>query len=304
MSIFLQQTQFSDPIDIETIDRPTPTPGAGEVLVRIHAAGLNPVDWKIATGAVPGKAFGVELPTGLGSDFAGQVEAVGEGVTDFASGDRVFGGARGKALAEHAVVPATDLHRTPDGLDDELAGALEIVATTADAAVAAVHPAQGETVLIGGGAGGVGVIAVQLAVAAGATVIATASEPNHEFLRSLGAVPTTYGDGFAERVHALAPDGVDAAIDLQGEETIRAALDLGVQPGRISAIAAGPSAPEGIVATGGAAAPDDALDRIAAQVADGSIVLPIQQTFPLDKTLEAIDLQRTGHVRGKIVVTI
>jgi NADPH:quinone reductase-like Zn-dependent oxidoreductase len=300
MSAFLQQTEFSDPITAELIEVPTPQPGPGEVLVRIRAAGLNPVDWKIASGAVPAEFFGVHLPSGLGNDLAGVIEAVGPDVEEFAVGDRVFGGAQGKSVADHAVLPTSGLHHTPEGLDDLVAGSLQIAAGTADAAVSAVHLRPGETVLIGGAAGGVGVIAVQL----GATVIATASESNHEFLRSLGAVPTTYGDGLAERVHTLAADGVDAAIDLQGTATAEAAIALGVAPERVSTIAAGPSGPAGTIATGGADAGAGSVDRIAASLAAGDFQLPIQESFPIEKTLEALDLLRAGHVRGKLVVTI
>ncbi|MFT4234857.1 MAG: NADP-dependent oxidoreductase [Microbacterium sp.] len=303
MSRFLQQSAFADPIPAEVIDRPTPVPRPGEVLVRVRAAGLNPVDWKLAISPGAAEAFGLTLPTGLGNDLAGVVEAIGPDVTGFAVGDRVYGGARGAAIADHAIVPASSLRLTPDGLSDEVAGSVQIAARTAEAAVTAVALEPGETVLIGGAAGGVGVLAVQLAVRAGATVIATASERNHEFLASLGAVPTTYGEGLADRVRALAPDGVDAAIDLQGVETAEAAVSLGVDPGRISTIAAGASGPEGTVATGGNNASAGALEEIAQQLADGELQLPIQQTFPLDEALDALALLREGHVRGKLVVT-
>jgi NADPH:quinone reductase-like Zn-dependent oxidoreductase len=145
---------------------------------------------------------------------------------------------------------------------------------------------------------------VQLAVQAGAAVIATASEHNHEFLASLGATPTTYGEGLVDRVRDLAPSGVDAAIDLQGTATAEAAIELGVDPGRISTIAAGPNAPAGTISTGGANAEAGALDRIANGLADGELQLPVQQTFPLDQALDGLELLRQGHVRGKIVITI
>ena len=232
MSTFVQQLEIADPIVLDVIDRPDPHAGPGQVRVRVRAAGLNPVDWKVASIPAAAARYGVTAPTGFGHDFAGEIDEVGPGVEGFAIGDRVFGGARARAVAEHVVVTvATDLLvRTPDGLSDEAAGALSIVARTADAAVTAVGASAGDTVLIGGAAGGVGVLVVQLAVAAGAKVIATASESNHAFLRDLGATPTTYGDGLAERVRALAPGGVDAAIDLQGTDTVLTALDLGVDP--------------------------------------------------------------------------
>jgi len=306
MSTFVQQLEIADPIVLDVIDRPEPHSGPGQVRVRVRAAGLNPVDWKVASIPAAAARYGVTAPTGFGHDFAGEIDEVGPGVEGFAIGDRVFGGARARAVAEHVVVTvATDLLvRTPDGLSDEAAGALSIVARTADAAVTAVGASAGDTVLIGGAAGGVGVLVVQLAVAAGAKVIATASESNHAFLRDLGATPTTYGDGLAERVRALAPGGVDAAIDLQGTDTVLTALDLGVDPARIATIAAGPNPPGGAVATGGVQAAPDALERIAQALADGRLTLPIEATFPIERISEAVTLQRGGHVRGKVVVTV
>lgn len=306
MSRFASLSAVADPFTLEVIDREEPHAGPGQVRVRVRAAGLNPVDWKIA--AYPGAAerFGVAVPGGFGNDFAGEVDEVGEGVTGFAVGDRVFGGSRGDATGEHTVltVGAATIVPTPDGVDDITASTLVIGGRTAAATLAKTGVGAGDTVLIGGAAGGVGVFAVQLAVAAGATVIATASEENHEFLRDLGAIPTTYGDGLVARVRALAPDGVDAAIDLQGTSTAEAAIELGVAPERIATIAAGPTAPAGVVATGGTDAPEGALERIAADIAAGRLRVPIQATFPLERINDAVALLRTGHVRGKVVVTI
>ncbi len=308
MSLFVQQSEFADPIPFEFVERAEPHAGPGEVRVRVSAAGLNPVDWKIAISPAMAEMFGVSLPNaGFGNDFSGVVDEVGEGVEGFAVGDRVFGGLRGFAVAEHIVLPVSDggenpVH-TPDGLDDVRAAALEVAGHTADAVVAATALGKGDTVLIGGAAGGVGVLAVQLALAAGATVIATASESNHEFLRELGAVPTTYGNGLVDRVRALAPQGVDAAIDLQGTETVEAAIELGVSPARIAAIAAH-ELPDGVIATGGRNATAGSLERIAQGLADGSFVLPIAATFPVAQLADAVALQRGGHVRGKVVVTL
>lgn len=304
MSRFVTQVQIGDPIALELVDRDIPHPGPGEVRVRVAAAGLNPIDWKLAALPELASAFGISVPTGFGNDFAGVVDELGPDVTGVAVGDRVFGGARSRALAEHIVIEAGALHRTPDGLDDERASALDIAGRTADATVRTAGVGDGDTVLIGGAAGGVGVFAVQLAIAAGATVIATASDGNHAFLRELGAIPTAYGDGLADRVRALAPNGVDAAIDLQGTETVTAALELGVAPARIATIAAGPTPPGGAVPTNSSEAAPDALERIAAAIADGRVVLPIAATFPIERIADAVALQRTGHVRGKVVVTV
>ncbi|KAA9111445.1 NADP-dependent oxidoreductase [Microbacterium rhizomatis] len=306
MSRFVQQSEIADPFVLEVIDRPEPHAAPGQVRVRVRAAGLNPVDWKIASHPEVAAHFGVTAPAGFGNDYAGEIDEVGAGVEGFAVGDRVFGGARGRAIAEHVVVTigSDTLAHTPAGVSDEVAGSLTIAARTADAALRVAAVAEGDTVLVGGAAGGVGVIVVQLAVAKGATVIATASEGNHDFLRGLGAIPTTYGDGLAERLRSLAPSGVDAAIDLHGVEAVHAALESGVDPRRIATIAAGPHPPGGAVPTGGQDAAPDALDRIAQAIADGALALPIQATFPIERVSEAVELQRGGHVRGKIVVTV
>jgi len=161
----------------------------------------------------------------------------------------------------------------------------------------------GDTVLIGGAAGGVGVFTVQLARRAGARVIGTASEATSGFLRGLGAEPVAYGDGLAGRVGALAPRGVTAAADLTGTDTARAAAGLGVPPGRIATIAAA-SPPGGARATGGRDATPGALERIAAAIAAGDFVVPIAATFPIEQTRAAVELQCAGHVHGKVVITL
>ena len=160
-----------------------------------------------------------------------------------------------------------------------------------------------DTVLIGGAAGGVGVFAVQLARRAGARVIGTASAGGLGFLRDLGAEPVTYGDGLADRVRELAPRGITAAADMVGTETALAAVELGVSPDRIATIAAA-SPPDGVHATGGRDATPGALDRITAAIAAGEFVVPIEGTFPIEQTRAAVELQRAGHVNGKVVITL
>jgi NADPH:quinone reductase-like Zn-dependent oxidoreductase len=273
--------------------------------VRVSAAGLNPVDWKLAGAAQAARRFGVTLPAGFSNDFAGVVDEVGDGVTGFAAGDRVYGGARAAAVADYAVVrPGTDpLQHTPDGVDDITASTLLIAGRTADAVISAIGVHAGDTTLIGGAVGGVGVFAVQLARRAGARVIGAASEAAFGFLRELDAEPVTYGDGLADRVRALAPQGVTAAADLVGTETAEAAVELGVAPGRIATIAAG-SPPAGARATGGRDATPGALERITAAIAAGKFIVPIAATFPIEQTRAAVELQRAGHVHGKVVITL
>ena len=296
---------FGGPEVLEVLDVPEPHAGAGQVRIRVTAAGLNPLDWKLVSSEEFGRRFGITLPSGFGGDVAGVIDEVGDGVAGYAVGDRVYGGARSRAVAEHAVLTlGTDsLQHTPEGLADEVAGALEVVGRTADAALDAIGVGPADTVLIGAAAGGVGVLATQLALAAGARVIGTASERNHDFLRSLGAEPVAYGAGLADRVRLLAPKGITAATDLWSDEAVRAAIELGVAPGRISTIVFGGALPDGVKTTGAINATPGALDRIATELAAGRLVLPIEATFPIEEIREAVELQRSGHVRGKVVIT-
>ena len=296
---------FGGPETLEVREVPEPHAGPGQVRVRVTAAGLNPMDWAISSRPDVAARFGITAPAGFGSDFAGVVDEVGGGDTAFAVGDRVYGGALGRAVADLVVVrtPPDALFRTPDGISDEVASTLPVAGLTAAAALAAIGPRPGDTVLIGGAAGGVGVFAVQLARLAGATVIGTASEGTFAFLRRLGAVPVAYGPGLAERVRALAPGGVTAATDLFGTETAETALTLGVPAARISTIAAGPRPPAGVRATGAADASPDAMKRITDAIHAGEITVPIAATFPIERTRDAVARQAGRHVHGKIVIT-
>jgi NADPH:quinone reductase-like Zn-dependent oxidoreductase len=223
-------------------------------------------------------------------------------------GDRVYGGARGRAVADFIVIkmPAEGrdaLWHTPSGISDEVASTLLIAGKSAAATIAAIGLKSGDTVLIGGAAGGVGIFAVQLAKLAGARVIGTASESTFDFLRQLGAEPVVYGSGLADRVKALTPEGVSAAIDLFGTEAAEAALSLGVSPDRISTIAARSELPAGVHATGGADASPGALKKITDEILAGNITVPIAATFPVEQIREAVTLQSGRHVHGKVIVT-
>lgn len=292
--------KFGSPEVLELEELPMPEPGPGEVRVRVLAAGLNPVDYKIFHGpAAP--AYGASLPSGVGHDLAGVVDRVGESVTDFAPGDAVFGGKRNEALADFAVLGVDGLILpTPAGLPVEIAGSLAIAGRTAWASVAAVGLTDADTVLVSAAAGGVGVLAVQLAVRTGATVIGTAGEHNHEFLRELGVIPVAYGPGQIERIRAAAPAGVTACLDNHGADTIDVALELGVAPQRINTIAA--RGHRGAVGAGGADASKEDLAEVARLIAAGELVLPIEAVYPLERTREAYQRLEHGHLRGKIVV--
>jgi NADPH:quinone reductase-like Zn-dependent oxidoreductase len=286
---------------------PAPQASSGQVRVRVTAAGLNPMDWFMTSDPETASRFCLSLPAGFGTDYAEVVDQVGDDVIEFSVGDRVFGGALSRAVADYAVVePAGsiavggDAHHTPDGVDDRTATTLAIAGCTAAAALAAVNLRRGDTVLIGGAAGGVGVFTVQLARLAGARVIGTGSTTSSAYLRSLGAEPVTYGDGLADRVHALAPDGVIAAIDLHGTDTVHAARELSVPDERITTIAA---QVDGITPANGADAAH-AIDEVARLVAAGQVRVPIAASFPVEEIRLAVELQAGRHVHGKVVIDL
>jgi NADPH:quinone reductase-like Zn-dependent oxidoreductase len=287
---------------------PAPQAGAGRLRVRVRAAGLNPMDWFMTSDEDTAVRFGLTLPCGFGTDYAGVVDQVGDGVTGFAVGDRVFGGALSRAVADYVVVDAEgtvaaggDVHHTPDGVDDRTAATLAIAGSTAIAALAIVNPGPGDTLLVGGAAGGVGVFAVQLARIAGARVIGTGSVSSGDALRALGVEPVAYGDGLVERVRVLAPAGVTAAIDLHGTETVVAARELGVRDERITTIAA---QFDGITPANGANAGPGAVEEVARLVASGKLRVPIAASFPIDRIRAAVELQAGRHVHGKVVIDL
>ncbi|WP_018501114.1 NADP-dependent oxidoreductase [Parafrankia discariae] len=307
MSRAVMYETFGGPDVLKLREIPEPHAGAGEVRVRVAAVGLNPMDWVLSSMPEMAQQFGITLPSGFATDFAGTVDEVGEGVSGFAVGDRVYGAATGRAAADFLVVdPAgTDtLLRTPVEISDEVASTLAVAGLTASAALAAIDVKADDTVLIGGAAGGVGVFAIQLARLAGARVIGTASEGTHDFLRQFGAEPVVYGPGLEERVREMAPNGVTAATDLFGTETAEAALALDVPAERISTVAAGPNPPGGVRATGGVNAQPEDLKRITDAIVAGEITVPIAATFPLEQIREAVELQAGRHVHGKIVINL
>lgn len=303
----VQLDSFGGPEVLDIREIAAPQAGPGQVRVRVAAAGLNPMDWIMTADSETAARFGLSLPAGFGTDYAGVVDQVGEGVSGFASGDRVFGGALSRAIADFVVIDlaagiaAAEVHHTPDGVDDRIAATLTIAGRTASAALAVIDPGPADTVLIGGAAGGVGVFAVQLARIAGARVIGTGSAASSDFLRRLGAEPVTYGGGLADRVRALAPGGVTAAIDLHGTETVDAARELGVPDGRICTIAAHV---EGIAGANGANASMGALEEVAQLVAAGRLQVPIAAGFPIEQIRRAVEIQAGRHVHGKVVIDL
>ena len=290
---------------LKVVEVPRPEPGPGQVLVQVKAAAINPGEAKIREGLMH-SSFPATFPSGEGSDLAGVVAATGPGVTAFRPGDEVLGWTDNRASqAEYVVTEATKLTAKPAGVPWPVAGSLYVAPATAYAAVRAVSPSQGDTVVVSGAAGGVGSIAVQLARRAGATVIGLASEPHHDWLRSHGVIPVSYGDSVEDRIRAAAPGGkVDAFIDTVGGDYVQIALDLGVAPDRIDTIANFEAVQKfGVKAEGSAAgASAEILAELAQLVADGELEVPIAATYPLDQVQDAYRELAKGHTLGKIVL--
>ncbi|MGA5509057.1 NADP-dependent oxidoreductase [Streptomyces umbrinus] len=298
---------FGGPEVLALKDVPEPQAGDGQIRVRVSAAGLNPMDWFMTADAETAARFGLSLPCGFGTDYAGAVDQVGAGVSGYAVGDRVFGAALSRAVADHIVLDADGniasgiAHHTPDGVDDRTAATLAIAGSTASAALDVLDLGPGDTVLVGGAGGGVGVFAVQLARIAGARVIGTGSPSSAEYLRSLGAKPVVYGEGLADRVCDLGAGTVTAALDLHGTDTVHVARELAVPDSRICTIA---GQVDGVPAANGANVTPDALENIARLVAAGRLRVPLAATYPVGNIRTAVELQAARHVRGKVVIDL
>jgi NADPH:quinone reductase-like Zn-dependent oxidoreductase len=292
-------SRFGGPEVLEIVDLPDPHPGPGQVRIAVRAAGVNPSDWKKRKGLMDGK-----LPQTMGHEAAGVVDKLGEGVADVAVGDRVFGfSAEGAAQAELAVL--SYYAPIPPSLDFPGAAALPAAIETATRALDQLGPLS-STLLINGASGSVGSTAVQLAVVRGARVIGTASPANHPYLRSLGAEPVAYGEGLAGRVRALAPEGVDAALDVAGSGVLPELIELAGGPEHVVTIADFGGAQEHGVrfSSGDAGRAVHALAGIGELIESGRFSLPVVQTFPLAEIAAAHRVSEDGHVRGKLVLVV
>lgn len=290
---------------LKVVDVDDPVPSSGQLLVRVKAAGINPGEAKVREGLMH-ERWPATFPSGQGSDLAGVVEQVGDGVDGFTPGDEVIGftDERG-SQAELVVVEAANVTPKPPGVSWEAAGALFVVGATAYAAVNAVSPAAGDTVVVAGAAGGVGSLAVQLAKLAGATVIGLASEPNHQWLSEHGVIPVSYGEGVADRIRQASGGRVDAFIDTVGSGYVELALELGVVPERIDTIADFEApAKYGVKIDGNAVgASAQTLAELAALIDRGELEVPIAAVYPLDQVADAFRELERNHTRGKIVLT-
>ncbi|KDN86250.1 NADP-dependent oxidoreductase [Kitasatospora cheerisanensis] len=300
--------QYGGPDVLGPIDLDLPEPGPRQVRVAVRAVGVNPLDHKVRSGVMQ-DFFPLVFPAVPGYEVAGTVEAVGAEVSGFAPGDAVFGAVMGGGYAEHALVDVELLAHKPAGLSWEEAAAIPTAAETAERALGLLGVRPGETLLVHGAAGGVGTLLLQFARARGITVVGTASEGNHAYLRELGAIPVTYGEGLAERVRAAAPGGVDRALDAAGKgEELAVSVELTGSADRVLTITSPVAGAEhGVRFTGGSEVEHYHQRAFAAALAlhaDGSLVLPLHRVLPLAEAAEAHRISEHGHLRGKVVLTV
>lgn len=311
MSAVVVATGFGGPEVLTVVDQPAGEPGPGEVRLAVRAAGVNPVDYKLYSGQFG--ADPAQLPKRLGLEASGVVEAIGSGVDTVEVGDEVIAYPADGAYAEQLVAPADALVRKPAGMPWDEAAGLLLTGATAVHALTVARVVSGDTVLVHGAAGGVGLMAVQLAAARGARVIGTASPAKHDLLARLGAVPVAYGPGLADRVRAAAPGGVDAALDLVGtDEAVDVSLELVADRSRIVTIAAFARAGRDgfpILGMGSGGDPGTEIRNAARQqlvdaVAAGTLHVSVARTFPLAEAGAAHRELMAGHVTGKIALLV
>jgi NADPH:quinone reductase-like Zn-dependent oxidoreductase len=295
----LQFTAYGGPEVLEWADAPDPHAGAGQIRIAVRAASVNAIDWKTISGAMSrGQPM---VGTGyLGNDAAGVVDEVGEGVTGVSLGDGVFGRGR-NTQAEYAVLAAWAAK--PASIDWAVAAAAGVAGETSERGLRLLAVKAGDTLFVDGGAGGVGAVAVQMAIARGARVIASSSEANHDYLREIGATPVLYGQGVAERVRAAAGGRVDAVFDVAGKTPVQDLISLAPEPSQVLSIANFAAGQAGARVTGGSADshPMEALALVADLLAQNKLVIKVQ-TFPFDRAAEAYRISQGGHVRGKLVL--
>jgi NADPH:quinone reductase-like Zn-dependent oxidoreductase len=295
----LQYQTYGGPEVLEWAEAPDPHAGAGQIRIAVKAASVNPIDWKVFAGMMSG---GEPLAgTGyLGFDAAGVVDEVGEGVTGISVGDEVLGRGR-NTQAEYAVLDSWAV-KAPS-IDWAVAAAAGVAGETAERGLRLLDVKAGDTLFIDGGAGGVGAVTVQMAVARGARVIASAGEDNQDYLREIGAIPVRYGEGVASRVRDAAGGPVDAVFDVAGKTPIAELISLAPEPSQVVSIANFTATEAGARVTGGGAdsRPMQAMAEVAELLANNQLVIKAQ-TFPFERAAEAYRISQNGHVRGKLVL--
>ncbi|MFF7414923.1 NADP-dependent oxidoreductase [Streptomyces lydicus] len=290
--------EFGGPDVLHLIDAEEPHPGPGRIRIAVRAAGVNPVDWRVREGQVLG-AHPIELPAGVGLDAAGVVDEVGEGVEGVEVGDHVFGEGT-DTYAEFAVLSAWA--RIPQGLTFQEAAGYPSVVETALRIIREVGVRSGQTLLVSGASGGVGSAVLQIARDRGITVIGTAGAANQDYLRSLGALATTYGEGWVERVRQLGP--VDAALDLAGSGVIRELVELTGNPHKVISIADLGAPQLGVRFSGVAGSVPEALAEAVDLISRGKLHIPVEKSYTLAEAAAAHIDSHAGHTRGRRVVVV
>jgi len=297
-------TQHGGPENQTFLDLPKPDPGPGQLLVAVRAAGVNPADWKQRAGFRRATET-LDSPVPLGREISGVVEALGEGVEGYSVGDEVYGTvAGGGGYAEYALLSTDAIARKPASVSFLDAATLGVAGATAFDAIAELDPQPGETLVVIGAGGGVGIAAAQIAIARGAKVIGTASASKAGLVESVGAVHVPYGDGVVDRVRAAAPDGVAAIFDLVGGDALTELAGLVEDKTRIRTAADPTTATElggGPVTRARNSAVLEAVGRL---VEDGTLKPFVTEVFPLDKAGDALALVESGHATGKVVLEV
>lgn len=302
MPTAIRFSAYGDPGVLELTEVDAPTPGPGQVLVRVRAAGVNPADWKRRRGLWSG-GTPLDVAVGVGHDLAGVVEAVGPGADGLAVGDEVLGTGT-DTYAELALSTPAELATRPSEVPWETAGGVGVAGRTAYRVLRQLEVGPGDTLLVHAAAGGVGIVATQLALAWGASVVGTAGPDNQAFVRELGATPVRHGPEWEDRVRRAAPDGIDVVLDASGRGELASSVALAGGPARVLTIAASDAAQHGVRFSGSDEGVDvtDAFPELARLLAAGDLVLPVWRTFPLDEAAEAHRASEAGHLRGKIVL--
>jgi len=297
----IQFSEYGGPEILRVVEVGEPHAGAGQVRIAVRAAGVNPSDWKDRAGDAR-DSEPVPLPSGVGFEASGVVDEVGVGVSNVAIGDAVFGYAA-KAVAQYAVL--SHWAHKPANVSFEVAGGLPVIAETASRCLEQLDVQSGETLLVSGAAGGIGSAVIQLACLRGISVIGTASASKHQYLRQLGAIPTTYGPGLEERVREIAPRGVDRALDLAGSGIVPELIEIVGDPARVLS-AADLSAPQygAKFCYGPPKNPEQVFAEVARLCSEGRFRLHVEQTFPLERTAEAQELSAKGHVTGELIISV
>jgi len=298
-------SKYGPPEVLHVMEFDDPQAGPGQVRVRVKAAGVQPFDCAVRSSGWTPPGLTINFPQILGNEFSGIIDQVGEGVTNFMSDDEVLGWALMACYAEYVVVSVDQIVQKPKEMPWEHASVITASGQTAHTALQELGVDKGDTVLIHAAAGGVGTFAVQLAQAWGAAkVIGTASEANHDYLRSLGAIPVTYGEGLVNRVRSLTPEGVDVAFDAAGAEALKASVQLVKNKDRIGTIVAFDLVDELGVLPIRSQRSIERLSELVTLYNKGMINIHVRNIFHLEEVVKAHSEVEVGHGCGKVVLTI